>query len=149
MPKPTKTRKIRPSIGGFRTPGHGGLLSTEKTLQLLIEKFDALENDQIAMIDALQQLGLDRCDTSRKWLPKTQLICAGDRCQSVAEFSPDHFWNEDDDETQGFANMVGVFIQIQAKGHYSLKAKFPHNGKILQEPYLKAYKQALRIRQPN
>lgn len=147
MNKTTTDSSLKLSIGGFRSRRAGsatGVLPTNEVLRRLLVRVEELEADRFDMIGALQSLGMDRCDTSRVWYPKNQLIYGGDRCQCVNEFNPDHFFSEEDEEAQGFSNLVEVMKQISQKGHNALWDRFPKTDLGLwKEPYLSAYQEAM------
>jgi len=134
---------LRQTIGGFSI--YGKRVTAYEAIVALIARVDDLESDQEGHITALQELGADRCDTTKKWFLKSQLICAGDRCQCIEMFDPDHFFSEFDDEEQGVKNLVELFREIQRRGLTKLLVKFPKNemGTLI-EPYLSAYKTAAR-----
>jgi hypothetical protein len=137
-PMTTKSKQIiKRGIAGFAM--NGKKLSQEQVIAALITRVDSLEADQFAHIGALHALGAGRCDTTGQWMIESQLIRAGDRCQSIKAFDPDHFFSEFDDEDQGFKNLVEIFREINRRGLHSVFSKMPRdpNG-ILVEPYRSA-----------
>jgi hypothetical protein len=135
---------LRQSIGGFRNGGK--LLNTTEALAALIKRVDELEADQFSMIGALQGLGMDRCQSTEEWHKVHDLIYGGDRCQCVRSFDPDFFFDENDEENDGFDRLVDVFRQITSKGHNNLMLRFPRTDGVLDEPYFSAYQKATALR---
>ena len=134
---------IKRGIAGFVM--NGKKISLEQVIAYLITRIDSLEEDQFAHIGALHALGAGRCDTTGEWFRDAELIRAGDRCQSLKAFDPDHFFSEFDDEEQGNKNLIELFREIQRRGLNEILAKFPRNEKAsLIEPYLSAYRAAAR-----
>ena len=128
---------IKRGIAGFVM--NGKRLSQQQVIAELITRVESLEEDQFAHIGALHALGAGRCDTTGQWLLESQLIRAGDRCQSIKAFDPDHFFSEFDDDEQGFKNLVEIFREINRRGLHSVFAKMPRDpNKILVEPYRSA-----------
>ena len=134
---------LRQIIGGFSL--HGKRVTAHQAIVALIARVDDLEADQFAHIGALHALGAGRCDTTGEWFRDAELIRAGDRCQSLKAFDPDHFFSEFDDEDQGTLNLVELFREIQSRGLTKLLVKFPRDetGTLI-EPYLSAHKAAAR-----
>ena len=134
---------LRQIIGGFSLDGKR--VTAHQAIVALIARVDDLEADQFAHIGALHALGAGRCDTTGDWFRDAELIRAGDRCQSLKAFDPDHFFSEFDDEEQGNKNLIELFREIQRRGLNEILAKFPRNEKAsLIEPYLSAYRAAAR-----
>jgi len=128
---------IRRRIGD-RLCANGAEITTAKAIEMLSQEIAELSADVGAMGEALMELGMDRCDTSRQWLSNASLIKGGDRCQSVKDFDPDYFFREDDADDENLdARMVQVFREINSKGLTYLLDRFPHDkaGKLT-EPYL-------------
>tara|TARA_R110000868_G_scaffold227432_4_gene480423 strand:+ start:441 stop:869 length:429 start_codon:yes stop_codon:yes gene_type:complete len=134
---------LRQIIGGFSL--HGKRVTAHQAIVALIARVDDLEADQFAHIGALHALGAGRCDTTGEWFRDAELIRAGDRCQSLKAFDPDHFFSEFDDEEQGNKNLIELFREIQSRGLTKLLVKFPRDetGTLI-EPYLSAYRAAAR-----
>ena len=134
---------LRYTVGGFMSDGKR--ISTNEAIIALIARVDDLEADQFAHIGALHALGAGRCDTTGDWFCDAELIRAGDRCQSLKAFDPDHFFSEFDDEAQGERNLLELFQQIHRRGLRDLIAKFPRDemGTLI-EPYKSACLKAKR-----
>ena len=134
---------LRQVIGGFMLDGKR--ISPTQAIAALLARVEDLESDQFAHIGALHALGAGRCDTTGEWFLAAELIRAGDRCQSLKAFDPDHFFSEFDDEEQGTRNLVELARDIQRRGLNAILAKFPRDemGTLI-EPYLSAYRTAAR-----